>query len=160
MPYTDLITNEPFSLNTADPQWSWLYNDKLWRGPMTPEHEKLFSLLAVFMRVASHARRSDLPVLCETLDKLKMFACRALDDVGPRARVTLRTRTAVEAIVERLLDARDPYQAIEFVQRAAEYGTGKSRLLDTVTDKTWREQIAGRAQLAIKRDWPEFDLRW
>lgn len=126
---------------------------------VSPEHEKLFSLLAVLLRVVPPARRRDTYNLRVILDKIQGLLRRTVLENGARPRVSLRVRTAVEAIDARLDITDDPYQAIEFVQRAALFGTKKSRLLTTVTDKTWQEQIAGRAQLSIRRDWPELDLR-
>lgn len=144
-------------LNSHDPQWTWLFNDRLYRGPMSPEHEKLFSILCVLTR-AGTARRKNSDQLLLALYHIHQQACFALTDVGTHARVSLRVRSAMEQIVTCTTDGlvqNAPYKALDNVLAAAVWGAGKSKLLTAVSDKTWMEQCAGRAQLAIRRgDYP------
>lgn len=127
---------------------------------MSPEHEKLFSLLCVIERMANATRRQNHDQLLLTLYKIHVAAYGALE-AGHGAKVSLRVRTALEGIVEFStagLAHNDPYKALEAVLAAAVWGSGKSKLLTAVSDRTWREQCAGRATLALRRDYPELSV--
>lgn len=128
---------------------------------MTPEHEKIFSLLCVIERMGNAARRQPPDKLLLTCYKIHAQVRDVMREVGPQAKMTLRVRSAAEQIIVASMSglaANDPYKAIELVLAAAVWGTGKSKLLRAVTDQTWREQCAGRATLALRRDYPEFRI--
>lgn len=126
---------------------------------MSPEHENLFSFLCILERVTRFARRQKLDDCLLTLHKINITAIREMGKVSPDARVALRVRLAMEQVIRTsgVLPAHTyPYVAVESVNLAAVMGTRKSELLKAVSDRTWREQCAGRANLAMKRDFPEF----
>lgn len=122
---------------------------------MSPEHEKLFALLCVIGRVAGHAHGHNGR---QILWRIHRIAVGGLATLGAKARVTLRVRTALEEIVEhtskyQIID--NPEYVAAQVLKAVAWGAGKSKLLTSVTDHTWREQCAGRATLTLRRDFPE-----
>lgn len=122
---------------------------------MSPEHEKLLSLLCVFHRVAQRARGHDPVTLHRTVTHIHVLARDTLYHCGPQPKVSLRVRIAMEEIIACTMGPDDNDRALARVERAANWGSGKSKLLTSVTDNTWLEQCAGRAQLALRRDYPE-----
>lgn len=145
----------PYTWHLRPYQW---WSNNYWPElALSPQHEKLFSLLCVLERVATTARLRTPDLVMEALDRLHSQACLAMTDVGTHAKVSLRVRIAMEAIIARTtfnIVRHDPYSALDFVRSAAKWGSGKSKLLTAVTDQTWREQCAGRAQLALRREYP------
>lgn len=137
------------------PFYTWEFWEKL---NMSPEHEKLFSFLCVIERAVPNARRQNPDQLLLTIGRIYNAADLLMCDLKVDAKVSLRVRCAMDYIVDAtgsLNSQMDVYRTIERVQRAAVWGSGKSKLLTSVTDQTWREQCAGRANLALRRDFPE-----
>lgn len=125
---------------------------------MSPEQDKLFLLLCVFsMTLADMDYKTDSNQVLLILYRIHITAAQALRAAGPDGRVSLRVRTAMEHIADvsrNSLVQLDVHTARLAVVEAALFGTRKPELLNTVTNQTWREQCAGRARLAMKRDDP------
>lgn len=123
---------------------------------MTPEHERMVSILATILYFARHADTT------EGLTKVREILIKEGDTLGPqgRGRVSLRVRMAIERIMEVTYwsgghGGRYPKKVLELVKEACLVGLTQSRLRGKVSEQTWTEQIAGRANISARAYWPE-----
>lgn len=127
-----------------------------WVATLSPEQDKLFLLLCVFsMTVSDMDYNTGSDKLFLALYRIHVTAAQALHAAGSDGRVSLRVRTAMERIADvsrNTIIQLDVHKSRLAVAEAAAFGTEKPKLLNTVSNKTWREQCAGRARLAMKRD--------
>lgn len=132
----------------------WYYTDHM----MPKEHEHMLSALCVVMYYAKRAGTND-KRFADSQRKVRLLLLRAMRSLGlkGRRRVSLRIKHAVY----RILDVtRRPEQTEKWlgqytsIKHACDVGLQNSKLTG-VSDKTWAEQIAGRAALMAKKEWPE-----
>lgn len=128
---------------------------------MSPEHEKLFSLLCTIQAITVNIR-----VMNYALNRLAALAAIHVTtklvyaEVGQQSRISLRVRCAVERIIEvsEHTSVMNADEVIKQVAAAAEWGAGKAPMLLQVPATTWQEQCTGRARLALRKEFKSLNF--
>lgn len=121
---------------------------------MPPEHELIFSMMASIMYACRKHYTIDLKVV-----RLKLVRAKRAAGLRGRYNWSNRVKHGVDRVCELLRPRSEPERLSEMIfsrpavlniMSACEVALKQPRLLDSSHERTWQEQIVGRARIASK----------
>jgi hypothetical protein len=94
----------------------------------------------------------------EALDQIRTILTGALKGTDSN-RVGLRVMFAVDRVFEAMTWKCPPKQALATIMQACQIGLMRQKFAK-VSEDTWAEQIAGRANLIFQNEFPHLAPRW